>query len=69
EEVARILKVSPSTISRGRQAAQQKFKAAVTSSLTVKCKGHAADISECLTDLLENPAYSVLSLLGEETFV
>ncbi|MDQ3819381.1 MAG: sigma-70 family RNA polymerase sigma factor [Acidobacteriota bacterium] len=69
EEMARILKVSPSTISRSMQAAQQRFKAAVIISLTVKCNGQASDISECLIDLLENPTYSLLSLLDEAASV
>jgi RNA polymerase sigma-70 factor, ECF subfamily len=65
EEVARLLKLSPSTISRGLQAAQAKLKEVVVTFLMVKLNGQSAEIDECLADLLENPIYSLLTMLGE----
>lgn len=65
EEVARVLKVNPSTISRSLQAAQQKLKEAVVNFLTARWDGRPSDINDCLSDILENPSYSLLTLIKE----
>lgn len=64
-EVASLLEVAASTVSRALQGAQQKLKAAIVSFLTVEWDGLTTEINECLADLLENPNYSLLALLKE----
>jgi RNA polymerase sigma-70 factor len=67
EEVARLLRVSPSTVSRGLHTAQQRMKKTIVYILTGLCEGEASAINECLTDIVENPAYSLLRLLKDVT--
>lgn len=65
EEVARVIRVSPSTVSRDLNAAQAVLKRAVVAHLRGNWEDPLLDLKECLTDLLENPHYSLLTLLAE----
>jgi RNA polymerase sigma-70 factor, ECF subfamily len=67
EEVARALRLNPSTISRGLQAAQRKLKETIVNFLTARWAGRSADINDCLIDIQENPSYSLLTLIREST--
>jgi RNA polymerase sigma-70 factor, ECF subfamily len=64
-EIAGLLDVVPSTVSRALQSAQQKLKATLLSFLAGEWNGRKSEIDECVTDLLVNPNYSLLTLLKE----
>lgn len=62
-EVARTLDVHPSGITRQLQKTHLKLQKKIISVLTVKYHLGPAAIKECLGDLLENPAHSLLVIL------
>jgi RNA polymerase sigma-70 factor len=64
-QIARLLGVCPSTVTRQLERVQGKLRENVVSTLTSKHNLQEAAIEECLTDLLENPSHSILALIKE----
>ena len=62
-EIARALDVHPSGITRQLQNTHLKLQKKIISVLTMKYHLGPAVIKECLVDLLENPAHSLLVFL------
>jgi RNA polymerase sigma-70 factor len=62
-EIARALDVHPSGITRQLQKTHLKLQKKIISVLTVKYHLGPEAIKECLADLLENPAHSLLVFL------
>jgi len=62
-EIARALGVHPSGITRQLQNTHLKLQKKIISVLTLKYHLGPAAIKECLVDLLENPAHSLLVFL------
>ena len=60
-EIAKINGVHPSTITRRLQDVQKKLRREVVRILTDKYSLSAAAVEECISDLLENPNYSILT--------
>jgi len=72
-QIARLLGVCPSTVTRQLERIQGKLHENVVATLTSKHNLQQAEIEECLADLLDNPSYSILALIkvcsGEATDV
>ena len=64
-QIARLLGVNPSTVTRQLERVQGKLRESVVSTLSSTYKLRQAAIQECLTDLLDNPSHSVLSIIKE----
>jgi RNA polymerase sigma-70 factor len=64
-QIARLLGVCPSTVTRQLERVQGKLRENVVSTLATKYKLQQAAIQECVTDLLDNPAHSILALIKE----
>ena len=64
-QIARLLGVSPSTVTRQLERVQGKLRENVVATLGSKHKLQQAAIEECLDDLLDNPAHSILALIKE----
>ena len=62
-EIAEFLGIHPSTVSRQIQRIQKKLRRQITLTLTSKQQLGAHALSECLTDIVENPGHSLLNLL------
>ncbi|MGH9426637.1 MAG: RNA polymerase sigma factor [Terriglobia bacterium] len=63
KEVARLLSVNPSVVSRHLQQIHRKIRQEVVSILTEKYRLSEEAIKECLADIVENPEHSLLGLL------
>jgi RNA polymerase sigma-70 factor len=63
-QIARVLGVHQSTVSRQIERACEKLRKEVISNLSTKYKLNDASVDECREDILENPSYSFLSLIG-----
>lgn len=66
-EIARILGVHPSTITRRLQLVYAKLLVKTISTLESKHQLSQLAVKECVDDLRENPDYSILSLLSTGT--
>lgn len=62
-EIARLLEVHPSTITREMQRLHQKLRTEVLMQLATTHHLSAAALDDCLADLQENPSYSILTAL------
>jgi len=62
-QIGRLLGVHQSTITRQIEGACKKLREAVVSNLLTEHKLDLAAIDECKIDILENPCYSILSLI------
>jgi RNA polymerase sigma-70 factor len=62
-QIGRLLGVHQSTITRQIEGACKKLREAVVANLLTKHKLHRAAIDECEAEILENPSYSILSLI------
>lgn len=62
-DVAESLRVHPSTVTRQLSRVQCKVRERVISILATQFLLNAIAIDECLTDIIENPAYSVFQFL------
>jgi RNA polymerase sigma-70 factor len=62
-EIASLLAVHPSTVTRQIQQIQTKLQKRVIRVLALKHKFGPAVIKECLIDILENPSHSLLTVL------
>jgi len=63
QEIAQLLEVHPSTITRELQRIYQKLRAEVFTQLTKTYHLSAGALDDCLVELQENPNYSILSAL------
>ena len=63
-QIARLFGVHQSTITRQIDAACKKLREAVIANLLTEHKLDRAAIDECKADILENPCYSILSLIA-----
>jgi RNA polymerase sigma-70 factor, ECF subfamily len=63
-QIARLFGVHQSTITRQIEAACKKLREAVVTNLLTEHKLDRAAIDECKADILENPCYSILSLIA-----
>lgn len=66
-EIAAILKVHPSTVTRHLQLVYDKLRGETISTLESKHQLSPLAIKECVDDIRENPDYSILSLLRSGT--
>ncbi|PYT05398.1 MAG: hypothetical protein DMF60_12105, partial [Acidobacteria bacterium] len=64
-QIARLLGVCPSTVTRQLERVQGKLRESVVSTLAAKHNLQQAAIEECLTDLLDNPSHSILAMIKE----
>ena len=64
-QIARLLGVCPSTITRQLERVHGKLRENVVSALAANHNLQQAAIEECLTDLLDNPSHSILALIKE----
>jgi RNA polymerase sigma-70 factor (ECF subfamily) len=64
-QIARLLGVSPSTISRHLVRSHENLLEYVKKALSFKYRLQQVQIDECLTDLKENPSYSILTLIKQ----
>ncbi|HSB12227.1 MAG TPA: sigma-70 family RNA polymerase sigma factor [Blastocatellia bacterium] len=64
-EIAKSLALHPSRVTRGLQSAHLKLQKKIVSVLSTKYRLGPTAIRECITEILENPAHSPLSLLKE----
>lgn len=64
-EIAAILRVHPSTVTRQVQQTCEKLRYQVITMLASRHHLDPSTIAECLSDTLDNPSYSVISLLTE----
>lgn len=62
-QIGRLLGVHQSTITRQIEGACKKLREAVVTNLITEHKLDRAAIDECKADILENPCYSILSLI------
>ncbi len=62
-QIGRLLGVHQSTITRQIEGACKKLREAVVANLLTKHKLDRAAIDECEADILDNPSYSILSLI------
>lgn len=63
QEIARLLEVHASTITRELQRITQKLRSEVLRELATTHRLNAAALDDCLADLRENPGYSILSAI------
>jgi RNA polymerase sigma-70 factor len=64
-EIARSLGMHRSTITRRLAQVQSKLREKVTSVLATESRLNDIAIQECLIEIMENPAYSILQLLAD----
>lgn len=64
-QIARFFDVHPTTITRQLERVQRKIRDDVISILASKYNLNSDAIAECLADIMENPAYSILSLIKD----
>jgi RNA polymerase sigma-70 factor len=64
-QIARLLGVSPSTISRHLVRSHENLLEYVKKALSFKYRLQQVEIDECLTDLKENPSYSILTFIKQ----
>ena len=64
-QIARLLGVNPSTVTRQLERVQGKLRESVVSMLASKYHLRQEAIQECLTDLLDNPSHSILTIIKE----
>lgn len=64
-QIARLLGVFPSTVTRQLERVQGKLRENVVSTLSTKYKLQQSAIQECVTDFLDNPSHSILGLIKE----
>lgn len=62
-QIGRLLGVHQSTITRQIEGACKRLREAVVANLITEHKLDRAAIDECKADILENPCYSILSLI------
>jgi RNA polymerase sigma factor (sigma-70 family) len=62
-EIARLLEVHPSTITRELQRIHQKLRTEVLTQLVTTHHLNASALDDCLADLQENPSYSILTAM------
>jgi RNA polymerase sigma-70 factor (ECF subfamily) len=62
-EIADILAVNPSTVTRRIQKAQQRLGTEIIDALATRCHLSRAAIDECVEDILENGSHSILSFI------
>lgn len=67
-EISRVLNVHPSSITRQLQKTHFKLQKKIVSVLALKHHLGPAAIKECLLEVLENPAYSLLVFLKAAPF-
>ena len=60
-EIASILGLHPSTVTRQLQQAYEKLRAQVVSILASKCGPNSPALHECLIDIMENPNHCILT--------
>lgn len=65
-DIARLLRVHPSTVTRQLQQICDKLRDQIVSHLSSKYELDSYAIEECLVDMLENPSHSLLSLIKAE---
>lgn len=65
-EIARVLDVHPSTVTRALQRTCGKLRAQIISTLASKHRLSPAAIKECVAEILENPCFSLSSLFKPE---
>lgn len=68
-QIGRIMGVHQSTITRQIESACKKLRDAVFANLLTEHKLDRAAIDECKADILENPCYSILSLIEPRPLV
>jgi RNA polymerase sigma-70 factor (ECF subfamily) len=64
-QIARLLGVCPSTVTRQLERVQGKLRENVVSTLASQHNLQQDAIEECLIDLLDNPSHSILALIKE----
>jgi RNA polymerase sigma factor (sigma-70 family) len=64
-QIARLLGVYPSTVTRQLERVHGKLRENVVSTLASEHNLQQDAIEECLTDLLDNPSHSILALIKE----
>ena len=64
-QIARLLGVNPSTVTRQLERVQGKLRENVVSTLASRYKLRQPAIQECLNDLLDNPSHSILTIIKE----
>jgi RNA polymerase sigma-70 factor (ECF subfamily) len=64
-QIARLLGVCPSTVTRQLERVQGKLRENVVSTLASTHNLQQDAIEECLVDLLDNPSHSILALIKE----
>jgi RNA polymerase sigma-70 factor len=64
-EIARILRVSRPTITRSLQAIHKKLRDEIVLNLASRYSLSTDAIEECITDMQENPEYSILTLVKQ----
>jgi RNA polymerase sigma-70 factor (ECF subfamily) len=64
-QIARLLGVSTSTISRHLVRSHENLLEYVKKALSFKYRLQQVEIDECLTDLKENPSYSILTFIKQ----
>ena len=64
-QIARLLGVCPSTVTRQIERVQEKLRENVISTLTTRYRLLQPAIQECLADLLSNPSHSILTIIKE----
>lgn len=64
-EIARILRLHPSTVTRQLRQICEKLRYQILSMLASSYHLDPSTIEECLSDIMENASYSVMSLLTE----
>ncbi len=64
-QIARLLGVNPSTVTRQLDRVQSKLRDNVVSTLASRFNLQEAAIQECLADLLDNPSHSILVIIKE----
>jgi RNA polymerase sigma factor (sigma-70 family) len=65
-EIARSFCVSPSAISRQIHAICRKLREGIISTLINSHRLNETALNECIADIMENPAYSILELIKAE---
>ena len=64
-QIARLLGVCPSTVTRQLERVQLKLRENVVSTLAYKHNLQQDAIEECLIDFLDNPSHSIIALIKE----
>ncbi len=65
-DIAHFVDKHPSTVTRCIQSAEEKIREKVIEILTFRHGLSAASVDECLAEIQENPAYSILSFLKDD---